>query len=206
MKILGPIILIAVLVISGVLYFKNDTIQMQQARPAQAEDENLKAEMEASLDVTSDEPIQAPSEEVSIQSIPGIQGASRQIIAVQQQIESRMISCVQNAQRTQGAILSLRRQENALEARRDALNDRISQTDSSTPAGRERRDRLRREQEALDDQRSLLRDRINDVRRSFNDARTNCRRDVSRLRTIQNKLEGGISRQFNQDLNVRFSN
>lgn len=210
MKIFGIIALVATLLVSGALYVTNTkSLQMQQASPAQGENETLDAESEESFEVFEEEPLPAPSgetDEVSTQSIGGIQATSRQIIAVQQQIEGRMIACVQDAQRAQSAVRSLRQQETALRAQREALNDRISQIETSTPAGRERRDQLRTEQERLDDRRDQVRDRINSVRRTFNDNRNGCRREVSRLRTAQNKLEAAISRQFNQDTNVRFSN
>lgn len=208
MKIFGIILLVAALLVSGAFYFRNDTLQMQQASQAQSQNQRLVADSEESFEVPDEEPLPAQQnqpDEVSTQSIPDIQAISRQIIAVQQQIEGRMVSCVQDAQRAQRAIIALRQQENTLRARRDALNDRIAQTETSTPAGRERRDRLRREQDALEDQRSRVRDQLNNVRRAFNENRTNCRRDISRLRTAQNQLEGAISRQFNQDINVRFS-
>lgn len=209
MKILGIILLVATLLVSGALYISNNkTLQMQQATSAQADDKSLRT-ADDTFEVTEEEPLPAPSgesDEVSTQSIGDIQATSRQIIAVQQQIEGRMISCVQDAQRAQRTVASLRQQENALRTQRDALAQRISQIETSTPAGRERRDALRREQDNLDDRRAQVRDRINEVRRTFNDNRNACRREVSRLRTVQNKLEAANSRQFNVDTNIRFAN
>jgi chromosome segregation ATPase len=211
-KITGIILLTAALLVGGGLYFKNNvTIQQQQANRAQAASEAPINGADDEFDVFS-EPIpqneenQPDNDGPTAQSIPGIQGISRQIIAIQQQIEGRMISCVQNAQRAQGTVFNLRQQENALENRKRALGEQISDTDTSTPAGRERRDRLRAEQERVEDQIDRVRDQIRDVRRGFTDFRSDCRRDISRLRTAINRAESALGREFSNDLNVRFSN
>jgi chromosome segregation ATPase len=209
-KVTGIILLIAALLVSGGLYFSNNaSVKQQQANQAQAASEAPLNSAEDEFDVFS-EPIQEQNQnqddEASVNSIPGIQGTSRQIIAIQQQIEARMINCVQDAQRAQTAVFNLRQQETALKARREALNAQLNDTDLSTPAGRERRDRLRAERERVNDQLDSVRDQLNDVRRGFSNFRSDCRRDISRLRTAQNRAESSLNRQFNDDTVVRFYN
>lgn len=207
MKIAGFIILIAALLVSGVMYFKqNDTVQRQEATKAEASDDSLKVS-DDDFDVFSEPPTQIneATPDTSVQSIPSIQTGSRDIIAIQQQIEARMIQCVQLSQRARAQYFAVRQREADLRERRDALNSRFRAIDTSTPEGRAQRDRVRAERDGLNSQIRAVQDEGNAVRRSFNEARGACRRDVSRLRTQQSRAHAALNRQFNQDVNVRFN-
>lgn len=210
LKTTGIVTLGATLLISGGLYFnKGAIVERQEAAKAQAStDTAIDANEEENFEVFDEEPLKAeesaPADDTYPQSIPGIQAASRDVIALQQQIEGRMINCVQNAQRAQAVVSGLRQQEDRLRAQREAINDRIGDVDSSTPQGRELRDRLQNERSAINGQLSQVRDRSNTERRNFNQFRSACRRDINQLRNAQNRAENAIRRQFNQDIRVDY--
>jgi chromosome segregation ATPase len=211
LKTTGIVTLGAAMLISGGLYFnKGAIVERQEAAKAETTtDTSIDANAEDNFEVFSDEPLRAeeesaPADDTYPQSIPGIQAASRDVIALQQQIEGRMITCIQNAQRAQGTVAGLRQQEDRLRAQREVLNDRIGDVDSSTPEGRALRDRLQNERNALNNQLSQIRDRNNTERRNFNQYRSACRRDVNQLRNAQNRAENAIRRQFNQDIRVDY--
>lgn len=216
-KLTSIVTLVVALIIWGGFYLNNNnTVQRQEANPAQTstntsldtpsdETDEFTAE---ELDVTSEQPLQSTeddSQEPNLaQSIPGIQGSSREIISLQQQIEGRMIGCVQIAQNTQARAMALRQRELALEAQREAIVEQIRNIDASTPEGRTRRSALQAQREAIQDQRSVVRNEISTVRRTYGQSRTDCRREINRLRTLRHQAQSAMNRQFSDDISIRF--
>lgn len=128
--------------------------------------------------------------------------AGQDVIAIQQQINTQMNACAQNAGQAQAAVNQLRAREAQLEAQREDLNARIRGIDSSTPAGRDARRQLQFQRDQLEDERSNVRRGISDIRRQFSDFRSDCRRRLNDLRSQKRRAESAQQRGFNDATNL----
>ncbi|MBA3724290.1 MAG: hypothetical protein H0W89_05400 [Candidatus Levybacteria bacterium] len=198
----------ALLVSGGVFFSNNATAQQQKASPANTtavEDDSMAVEEWETFETPLQQSEKTTNQnDTTVQSIPGIQGNSLQVIRLQQQIEGRMIACAQGAERVQREVSTLQSEDDRLDIRREEINGQIRGIDTSTPEGQERRTRLQNERDNLQNERTQMRDAISQAKRAYNQARSTCRRDISALRTAQNEARNQLNREFNDSLNINY--
>lgn len=144
------------------------------------------------IPTTAPIPSNAPTKDVN--------ATTQQIIALQQQINQRMLACQQTAKQQQAQVLNLKQQQQQLYAQSDALWNESYKQDYNTPAGEARRRQLTAQSDQIRAQADALSNTIYSAENQFSTNKDNCSTSIYALIQQREELESTQWSQYDENM------